>query len=90
MARFSTPPPEPISTPERPIAAYARSYGSTEVIAVNPDTVTGTEGGSGFAGLQAPQRRIEPAAGDEVVVRAALDDAAGVEHVDRIGLAYRR
>ena len=37
--------------------------------------------------LQAPQRGIAAAQGDEFVVAAALDDAAGFHHVDAAGMA---
>jgi hypothetical protein len=38
-----------------------------------------------FARLQTPQARVRTTARDELFMRARLDDAAGVEHVDAVG-----
>ena len=43
----------------------------------------------GLAGLHPPQRGVEAAVGDQLVVGARLDQPAPFEHVDAVGVADR-
>ena len=44
----------------------------------------------GLSQLAAGEPVEDPAAGHQLVKSARLDDATAVEHIDAIGLAYRR
>ncbi len=46
--------------------------------------------GQAPAGLVLPQRSVEPAARDQRIVRALLDDAAGIEHDNAVHPRQRR